>query len=68
MTELQVSHCWSWHGSTDLPISSGPRARGRVGGGERREGEGGNRIAGGEREGGWIIWLQLWNEGFLARG
>lgn len=27
LTELQVSHCWGWHGSTDLPISTGLRAQ-----------------------------------------
>lgn len=26
LTELQVSHCCGWHGSTDLPISTGLRA------------------------------------------
>ena len=27
LTELQVSYCWGWHGSTDFPISTGRRAR-----------------------------------------
>lgn len=47
MTELQVSHCWRWHGSTDLPISTGLRAQG---GWEWRRGEGRNETSGGGEE------------------
>lgn len=44
LTELQVSHCWAWHSSTDLPISTGLRARE---GWECRRGEGGKKLSGG---------------------
>lgn len=39
-----MPHCWGWHGSTDLPISTGLRAQE---GWEWRRGEGRNEAGGG---------------------